>query len=240
MTDTTDAAPPQAPPPAPPQAPPPAPPPFRLSEFVVRRRGIVRGAVLTVATLLSLFGTLGQFYFVDGPEDVAKAREAEMRAIETRTETLRNAQHAYFNAQVQGNMLFALNPADRSVNKGVIGDLYQLAITDRGFPFRSILGELAIAGAIEFKPVNDQYNDLREKAKDTFDYAAFTAVGEFERAALDAAFTLQGKLQERYWAAAAEKDAAEAEAKSRRLLLLGAASLATCLFLIANLLGVRD
>jgi hypothetical protein len=231
MTDTTDAA--AAPPP-------PAPPRFRLDDFVVRRRGVLRGVVLTVATILSLFGTVGQFYFVDGPEEIASAREAEMRDIETRTETLRNAQHAYFNAQVQTNMLFALNPADVSVNKGIVGDLYRLAITDRGFPFRSILGELAIAGAIDFKTVNDQYNDIRERAKDTLDYAAFTAVGEFERQALDAAFTLHGKLQERFWAAAAEKDAAEKEAKSRRLMLLGAASVATCLFLIANLLGVKD
>lgn len=200
----------------------------------------MRALVLIVATLLSLFGTVGQFFFVDGPEDVAKARAQEMRDIETRTETLRSAQHAYFNAQVQGNLLFALNPADATVNKGIIGDLYKLAITDRGFPFRSILGELAIAGAIEFKPVNDQYNDIRAKAMDTLDYAAFTAVGEFERQALDAALALHGKLQDRYWAAAAEKDAAEAEAKSRRLMLLGAASLATCLFLIANLLGVKD
>ncbi|MDZ7629704.1 MAG: hypothetical protein U5J99_14980 [Parvularculaceae bacterium] len=231
---------------APPLARPPAPPPpaakarLPLSEFVVRRRGIVRGLVLTIATLLSLFGTMGQFFFVDAADDAAKARAAEMRDIETRTETLRNAQHAYFNAQVQGNMLFALNPADASVNKGIVGNLYQLAITDRGFPFRSILGELAIAGAIEFKPVNDQYNELRAKAAGTLDYESFTAVGDFERQALDAAFALHGKLQERYWAAAAEKDAAEAEAKRRRLVLLGAASVATCLFLIANLLGVKD
>lgn len=213
---------------------------YTFAETLNRRRGILRGVVLSLATLLSLFGTVGQFFFVDAAEGVAKARTQEMRDIETRTETLRSAQNAYFNAQVQGNMLFALNPADRSVNKGIIGDLYQLAITDRGFPFRSILGELAIAGAIDFKTVNDQYGELRRQAADTMDYAAFTAVGEFERQALDAAFALHGKLQERFWAAAAEKDAAEAEARRRRLVLLGAASFATCLFLCANLLGVKD
>ncbi|MFN0022872.1 MAG: hypothetical protein ACKVS5_03140 [Parvularculaceae bacterium] len=218
----------------------PAPPPFNVGEFVVRRRGILRGVVLTLATLLSLFGTMGQFFFVDAADTAAKAREAEMRSIETRTETLRSAQNAYFNAQVQGNMLFALNPADTSVNKGIVGNLYQLAMTDRGFPFRSILGELAIAGAIDFKTVNDQYAELRGAATGTLDYATFTAVGEFERQALDAAFALHGKLQDRYWAAAAEKDAAEADAKSRRLVLLAAASIATCLFLCANLLGVKD
>ncbi len=235
-----DADMPEAPAAAPPAPPRVSPARFRLSDFVARRRGALRGVFIVVATLLSLFSTVGQFFFVDGPEGVAEARAEEMRAIETRTETLRNAQHAYFNAQVQGNMLFALNPADETVNKGIVGDLYQLALTDRGFPFRSILGELAIAGAIEFKPVNDQYNDLRTKAMDLKDYESFTAVGEFERQALDAAFTLHGKLQDRFWAAAAEKDAAEKEAKNRRLALLLAASLATCLFLIANLLGVKD
>ena len=149
-------------------------------ESVTRRRGFLRRTILTFATLLSLFGTVGQFFFVEAAEGIVKARTQEMRDIETRTETLRSAQNAYFNAQVQGNMLFALNPADRSVNKGIIGNLYQLAITDRGFPFRSILGELAIAGAIEFKPVNEQYNQLRAAANETMDYESFTAVGEFE------------------------------------------------------------
>lgn len=227
-------------PPSPPAPAPVSPARLRLSAFVASRRGPLRSLFITLATLLSLFGTVGQFFFVDAPESVAKARAQEMRDIETRTETLRNAQHAYFNAQVQGNMLFALNPADTSVNKGIVANLYQLALTDRGFPFRSILGELAIAGAIDFKTVNDRYNGVREKAADLLDYESFTAVGEFERQAIDAAFTLQGKLQERYWAAAAEKDAAEAEARRRRLILLAAASVATCLFLIANLLGVKD
>ncbi|MFN3958296.1 MAG: hypothetical protein ACK4NP_00125 [Parvularculaceae bacterium] len=225
---------------APPVSPPVSPARLRLSTLIARRRGPLRALFITLATLLSLFGTVGQFFFVGEPEDTAKARAQEMRDIETRTETLRNAQHAYFNAQVQGNMLFALNPADRSVNKGIVANLYQLALTDRGFPFRSILGELAIAGAIDFKTVNDQYNELRGKAMDGLDYESFTAIGEFEREAIDAAFTLQGKLQERYFASAAEKDAAEAAAKRRRLVLLGAASLATCLFLIANLLGMKD
>ncbi len=205
-----------------------------------KKRGLSRRMLLTVATLLSLFGTIGQFFFVEAADSIIKERTQEMRDIETRTETLRTAQHTYFNAQVQSNMLFALNPADRSVNKGIIGDLYMLAIMDRGFPFRSILGELAIAGAIDFKTVNEQYNQLREAATGTLDYATFTAVGEFEKQALDAAFALHGKLQDRFWAAAEEKDMAEAEVKERRLILLAAASLATCLFLCANLMGMKD
>ncbi len=205
-----------------------------------RRRAMLRALTLIVATTLSLVGTVGQFYLVDSAQEIADARSEEMRSIESRTETLRTAQSAYFNAQVQGNMLFALNPADRSVNKGVVGDLYRLALLDRGFPFRAILGELAIAGAIDFKKVNDKYNALREEASADFSYESFTAVGEFEHAILEEAMTLHNTLQDRYWLAQAEKAAAETEIARRRALLLAVAGAATCLFLLANLMGVKD
>ncbi|MEQ1930277.1 MAG: hypothetical protein ABL957_07050, partial [Parvularculaceae bacterium] len=219
----------------------PAPPaPRSRASFFQRRKGVLRGATLILATTLSLFGAIGQFHFVDAVEDVAEARAEEMRAIETRTETLRTAQSAYFNAQVQANMLFALNPADRSVNKGIVANLYALAITDRGFPFRSILGELAIAGAIDFKTVNERYNSLREAATADFAYASFMAVGEFEHEILDQAMTLHAGLQDRFWKAQEEKAVAEREADKRRAALLTVSGFATCLFLLASLMGVKD
>jgi hypothetical protein len=153
---------------------------------------------------------------------------------------LRTAQAAYFNAQVQGNLLYALNPADRSVNKGITGDLYQVALLDRSFPFRSILGELAIAGAIEFKPVNDRYDAIRTRAMTDFSYDAYMAVGAFEHESIDQAMALHGALQDRFWKAQEEKEKAEAIADRRRALLIAVAGAATCLFLLANLIGVRD
>jgi hypothetical protein len=212
----------------------------RLALWFARHRGQLRGAILVLATLLSLLGTVGQFYLIDATQKIADAREQEMRDIEARTETLRTAQSAYFNAQVQANMLFALNPADRSINKGIVGDLYQLAIFDRAFPFRSILGELAIAGAIQFASVNADYNRLREAAMSDFGYDSFTAVGNFEHEILDQALALHGSLQERFFVAQEDKAKAAAEADRRRALLLAITGLATCLFLLANLMGTRD
>ncbi len=210
-----------------------------LRAIYQKRAPLLRAVTLVVATFLSLFGTLGQFFFVDSIESVSKARAEEMRSIESRTETLRTAQSAYFTAQVQGNLLFALNPADRSVNKGVVGDLYKLAIYDRAFPFRSILGELAIAGAIDFKTVNDEYNALRDKAMADFGYESFSAVGAFENKILDQAMALHGALQERFWAAKEEKADADAKAAARRAGMIALAGLATCLFLLANLMGIK-
>lgn len=213
---------------------------FALSILTKGQRASLKALTLIVATALSLVATVGQFYFVDSAEGAAKQLGEEMRSIEARTETLRTAQSAYFNAQVQGNLLFALNPADRSINKGVVADLYSLALYDQAFPFRSILGELAIAGAITFKTVNDDYNALRERAMTDLDYASFTAVGEFERKILNDAMTLHGQLQDRYWKAREERSAAEAETSRRRALLLAIGGLATCLFLVANLITIKD
>ncbi len=228
-------------PPAPPlaEASPAATPPPAVS-FLRRRRNVVKGAILVLATSLSLLGTVGQFYFVDKVKDIADARAEEMRGIETRTESLRTAQSAYFNSQVQGNLLFALNPADKSVNKGIVANLYQLALLDRAFPFRSILGELAIAGAIEFKPVNDQYNALRSTAMTDLSYEAYMAVGEFERVILDSAMAQHDALQDRYWKAQEERDKADAEAERRRAFMLAVTGAATCLFLLANLVSVKE
>lgn len=211
-----------------------------LRRHYEKHRTLLRRMILVVATALSLFGTLGQFLFVESVEDVAKARAEEMRSIESRTETLRTAQSAYFNAQVQANMLFALNPADRSVNMGIVGDLYKLAMHDRAFPFRLILGELAIAGALDFRTVNAQYNELREKAQADLDYESFSAVGAFENKVIDDAMALHGALQDRFWKAQEEKAAADAKADARRAGLIALAGLATCLFLLANLMGVKD
>jgi len=212
----------------------------RLRRFYRRRRTFLRAIVLTLATLVSLIGTIGQFYFVESLEKTAAARGEEMASIETRTETLRSAQNAYYFAQVQSNLIFALNPADRSVNKGVVGDLYSIALIDRGFPFRSILGELAIAGAIDFTTVNDQYNALRNAALADFSYEPYMAVGAFEHRIIEQAMALHGNLQDRYWKASEEKQAAEKAADQRRALLLALAGAATCLFLIANLMGAKD
>lgn len=212
----------------------------RVFATLLKRRGSLKGVTLVLATLLSLFGTIGQFYLVEKTRGVADARAEEMRAIETRTETLRAAQAAYFNSQVQGNLLFALNPADATSNDGIVANLYQLAILDRAFPFRSILGELAIAGAIKFKSVNDDYNALRVRAAADFSYESYMAVGEFERKILDSAMALHDALQDRYWKAQDEKAKADAETERRRALLLAVTGAATCLFLLANLISANE
>ena len=195
----------------------------------------LKSIILVIATTLSLLGSVGQFLLIESFDDVIGARAAELRAIETRAATLRSTQAEYFNSYVQANLLFALNPADISVNKGVTGQMYQLAILDRAFPFRAIMGEMAIAGLFDFKTTNDQYRALSEKARADLSYESYSALNAFEKDILDRALTLQHSMQDRYLVAQTEKAEAEAARDARRLWLVLMTALGTVLLLVANL-----
>jgi hypothetical protein len=194
---------------------------------------------LVMATTLSLLGSIGQFFFIESYDDVIGARTAEMRDIEAHAATLRATQAEYFNSYVQANLLFALNPADITVNKGITGQMYRLAILDRAFPFRAILGEMAMAGLFEFKTVNDQYRTLSEAARADFSYASYSALNAFEKDILDRALTLQHNMQDRFFGAQAEKAEAEAARDKRHLWLTLMTAIGTILLLAANLMEER-
>lgn len=194
---------------------------------------------LIFATVLSLLGSFGPFLFIETFDTVIGARAAEMREIESRVSTLRTTQNEYFSSYVQANLLFALNPADINVNRGVTGQMYRLAILDRAFPFRAMMGEMAIAGVFDFKVTNDQYRKLSEAAQADFTYESYTALNNFERGILDQAHVLQDKLQDRYFIAQNEKVVAETGRENRRLWLAVMTALGTILLLAANLMVER-
>ncbi len=194
---------------------------------------------LIFATVLSLLGSFGPFIFIEHFDAQIAARAAEMRDIESRVATMRTTQNEYFNAYVQANLLFALNPADVTVNRGVTAQMYKLSILDRAFPFRALMGEMAIAGLFDFKTTNDQYHLLSEAARTDFTYESYSALNTYERSILDRAQTLQSNLQDRYFAAQAEKANNEAARERRRLWLAVMSALGTILLLAANLMVER-
>ncbi len=203
-------------------------------------RFTLKSATLILATALSLMGSLGQFIFVEGWNGVAAARSAEMRDIEARVNMLRTTQNEYFNAYVQANLLFALNPADTSVNKGLVGQMYRLAILDRAFPFRAMMGELAIAGLFDFKTVNDKYRGLSEDARNSLTAESYGALNSFEKDILDKALDLQNRLQDRFFAAQNEKALADEASERRRLWLTILTTLGALLLLGANLMASKQ
>lgn len=211
-----------------------------INETIVKRRSPIKPAALVIGSVLSLFGGVGQFYFVDSYGDVASARSGEMREIERTLATLRTTQNEYFNAYVQANLLFALDPADVSKNRGVTAQMYRLAIYDRAFPFRAIMAELAISGVFDFKSTNDTYRALSDAARAELTFERYNALNIYEREILDKAFELQKKLEDRHFVADEEKNVAENARDVRKIWLMILAALGTIFLLAANLIADRQ
>ena len=210
------------------------------SDTAIKRRSPLKPAALVIGSVLSLFGGVGQFYFVDSYGGVASARSGEMREIERTLATLRTTQNEYFNAYVQANLLFALDPADISRNRGVTAQMYRLAIYDRAFPFRAIMAELAISGVFEFKSNNDKYRELSDAARAELTFERYNALNTYEREILDKAFELQKKLEDRHFVAEEEKNVAENVRDVRKNWLMILAAFGTIFLLAANLVAERQ
>jgi hypothetical protein len=194
---------------------------------------------LVAATGLSLFGSLGQFFVVDRWEDIVAAKASEIQSIETRIATLRETQSSYFANYLQANLLFALDPADSSRDRGVTAQMYRLAILDRAFPFRNMMAEMANAGVFEFKTTNDSYRALSEAARQDLSWENYGKLNTFEKDILDKALALQHDLQLRYLDAKTEKVAAEQARDTRRFWLTILTAFGTVMLLAANLLAER-
>jgi hypothetical protein len=192
---------------------------------------------LIFATALSLLGSLGQFLLIDSWDELVSSRASELRLIESRVATLRASQNQYYNAYVQGNLLYAMDPADQSTDRGLTAKMYQVALYDRASPFRALLGELALAGLLNFKTTIDAYKALADTARADLSYGSYTAVNLFERDILDKALDYEHNLQARYLDAQSEKADAEQARDRRRLWLTIITALGTCLLLGANLMA---
>jgi hypothetical protein len=197
-------------------------------------------AAILIGFVLSLLGSAGQFFYVDPLASMVEEKQGELRRIEARVATLRDAQVQYFNAQVQSATLFALDPADETRRSGLVAKLYQMNLLDKAFPFRALLAEMAMAGLFEFKPVNDAYRGLSEAARSGLTYENYQKLNAFERDILDRALSLQHNLQERHLTIASEVAERAAQRDRRKLALVLLTCLGTCFLLVANLLSERS
>ncbi len=206
---------------------------FIRAAFEPKRFSIVVGGFLAIA------GSAGQFFLIESLSAEA-AREGEKAASGLqKIETLKNAQLQYFLAYQQGSMLFAMDPTGLTRDKQVLGNLYKLNLINRATPLRTMLGELAIAGVINYRAAYDGYIAVNEKARDDFTWENFAALNEFERQIIDGALTQQHKFQDEVFAAQGVKSEVDAKVERRKLALVLLSLFGSSLMLVANLLSER-
>ena len=204
-----------------------------LEYFDAKRLSILIGAILSVA------GSAGQFFFIEtlagNSRKLEEARSNELAKIET----LKAAQLQYFFAYQQGSILFAMDPNGTTRDKEVLSGLYQLNVINRALPLKSMLGELAFAGAIPFRETVNQYNAVNEAARKDYSWANYVALNEFEKSIVERALDQQNKLQERVFSLRALKDDLDDAVGKRKLFLVLMTLIGSGFLLIANLLTIR-
>ncbi|QLP96921.1 MAG: hypothetical protein HZY79_05260 [Rhodoblastus sp.] len=135
----------------------------------------------------------------------------------------------------QGSMIYAMNPDGATKDKQVLANLYKLNLINRATPLRSMLGEMAMAGLLDYRTAYDGYVAVNEKAREDFSWENYAALNAFERKIVDDALAYQHKLQQEALDLGEAKAALDATADQRKLTLVLVSMFGSFLLLVANL-----
>jgi hypothetical protein len=196
---------------------------------------------ILVGFILSLLGSVGGYAYVAPVEKKSDALGGQIKTAEANIEILKNADASYWNFQQQGALIFAIyNANTRDEARPTIGALMKLAMVDRTFSIRTVIGQLAIANQLNYRQTSDQYQALVDKARDDFTFTNYMAVNLFEKAFMQRAEKMSGDLQQQRLVLMTAKDRVDAEADHRRLVLLILTALGSTFLLAANLITTRE
>lgn len=204
-----------------------------MDYFDAKRVSVLIGAVL------SIVGSAGQFFFIETLTSANAKLESATNASLARIEVLKAAQLQYFFTYQQGSILFALDPNGTTRDKQVLAGLYKLNVINRATPLSSMLGELALSGAVPFRETLDRYNTLNDAARADFSWTNYVALNEFEKDVIDRALAQQHKLQEKVLEMQALKAQIDDESARRKLMLVLVTLVGSGFLLVANLLTTR-
>ena len=190
---------------------------------------------IVVGAAMALLGSGGQFFLVDSLSKEAAEIGGRVARAQVDAETLKNAQMQYFMTYQQGSIIFALDPTGMTKDKQVLGNLYRLNLINRTTPLRTMLGDMAMAGLLDYRQSYDAYLAVNEKAQKEFTWENYSALNEFERTIVDSALARQHALQQDVFTLGQRKAAIDDAADRRKLTLVLLSMLGTFLLLLANL-----
>lgn len=190
---------------------------------------------ILVGALMAVIGSAGQFFFVENLSTQSTELAGKIAAGRANAESLKSAQLQYFIAFQQGSVLFAMEPGGMTKDKQLLGNLYQLNLISRATPLRTMLGEMAIAGVLDYRKTYDAYSAVNEKARAEFTWENYAALNALERDILDRALTRQHALETTALDMQSEKAAVDQVVDRRKLTLVLLSLFGNFLLLYANL-----
>ena len=198
---------------------------------------------ILIGFTLAVLSTLGPQFYIGPVEDFAAEADQSAKTLTARIETLRGAQTQYLTFQQIGVLVYALNAAgmagESASQRETMTKLYELSLIDRSDAVRQVIGALAVAKKLDYRPTSDAYGDLIAAARKDKGLATYTAVDDFETATMSKANALMAELQKALLSIEEAKSAADALASRRRLDMLILTALGSTLLLAANLLSEK-
>ena len=195
----------------------------------------IRPTIIVLGFLSTVAGTLGSFLLLEGPNarlrQLSDARSGAVREIDK----LGALNNAYFIANQQGDLIFALNLQDSS-RKEIGRLLYQGNVLDRAEPIRNVIGALAIARLVDYRKTYGDYERLSDAARASGEYGPFLAVKKAEREVIQQAQQRVESLQLGLGPLQTEASLVEATLRRRQAVLIAFSLAGACLLLLANLL----
>lgn len=211
------------------------PPPIRLGYWTLKRLAILVGFLLT------MLGGVGAYLYVQPAEHRSSSVDETIKALAVKIELIKNATAQYYMFEQQGSLIFAISAANTNPEaRDDIGRLRQLALLNRTFAVRQIIGQLAIAGQLNYRETSDGYQKLIDAARKDFTLPNFLAVKDFEAKYMTGAETQSGQLQMQRDALMQEMASDDRIVDDRKLVLLVLTSLGSAFLLAANLIATKD
>ena len=211
------------------------PPPVRLGYWTLKRLAILVGFLLT------MLGSVGAYLYVQPAEQRSSGVDETIKSLAVKIELIKNASAQYFMFEQQGSLIFAISAANTNPEaRDDINRLRQIALLNSTFAVRQIIGQLAIAGQLNYRETSDGYQKLIDAARQDFTLTNFLAVKNFEAKYINGAETQSGQLQLQRDALMQEKAADDRVVDDRKLVLLVLTSLGSAFLLAANLVATKD
>ena len=211
------------------------PPPVHLAYWTLKRLTILVGFLLT------MLGSVGAYLYVEPAQNRSGSADESIKELAAKIELIKNATAQYFMFEQQGSLIFAISAANTNPDaKDDISRLRQLSLLDRTFAVRQIIGQLAIAGQLNYRETSDAYQKLIDTARHDFTLQNFMAVKGFEAKYMSGAEQQSGQLQIRRNDLIQEKAMEDRVVERRKLVLLVLTSLGSAFLLAANLIATKE
>jgi hypothetical protein len=213
----------------------------RTLSLSLRTRWSWERTTILLGFLLTIVGVVGGQFCLTPAIQRATAIESDIAAKRAKMKITRAALAFDDIAKQLSGALFLVKPAsaDEETGRAVLVELKNRALRHRHDEVRTMISQLGIAGAIEYKPTSDAYEALVNDEDRDFTLATFQATNAYDADLTSKVVNDQNAERVAITALQRSRFVARSESESRGRILVAISFLGSTLLLVATLKASR-